>query len=493
MKKKVDLRVVAEVVVALLLGFLFCLKFSLATSPLYGLSLHAHDSAIFSIIGKYWAEGAVPYVELWDHKGPVIFFVNCIGYLLSGDNWLGLFFIQFLSVGTFTLFVYKTFRLRFNETVSWALSVIALFWLACSYEGGNMTEEYLLPFLSAAFYNLLKWIDAYEKERCDHSPWNAFLLGFILSFSFLTRLTNALGACGAMFAIGLVLLRDKRWKNLLQNVLAYVCGFLVLFLPFALYFLSKGAFQDFVFGSFTYNVSNMKATAGGLHNPYWVKYILPFSIMAVNCFGLAFVSAYMFFSNRDHRVGALVWLCATLFLSSWLFRSSLMSHYRTVALPFFPVLVLELFRLKRGFHPVLRYGLLALLAIGPVFITLRKWNSFTDYYDRPYAVEIAKDVQDDVPQEALARMAVYDDPQVYLVLGIKPVYRNFSFPGTQGRKNDRLKEDILSEYGSCQAEYILTRGETSLIQAILDASYDYVKTYPESGNYRLWKRRDIDG
>ncbi|MBQ8071875.1 MAG: hypothetical protein IJ202_13655 [Bacteroidales bacterium] len=481
---------ILSVIICLALGFLFCLKFSLSTSPAYGPSLLSHDAAIFYIIGKFWSQGVVPYLELWDHKGPMIFFVNLLGYRLTGST-LGVFIIQCFSLSVSIFFVYRIFRLRFASVSSWLFSIVSILWLACSYEGGDLTEEYLLPYLTAAFYLIAKWIDKYEQSPCDHNPWNAFLLGFVLAFSFLTRLTNALGACGAMLAIGLVLLKDQRWNNLFQNILAFIGGFLVLAVPFVVYFYSQGALNEFLFGSFIYNVSNMNATSGGFSNQYWLRNIVPFSIMAISCLGLFFVSIYMFFSNPKHRVGAFVWLLATFFLGTWLFRSSLMSHYRTVALPFFPILVLELYKLDRWFHPVLRALVLSLLVFGPIFITVRKWSSFVDYFDRPFAVELAQQVKEDVPVESLPDLIVYGDPQMYLLLDIKPIYRNFSFPGTQGTKHEKLKEDIRREYSSCKADYVLVSGDSSMIQDILDSKYDLVKEYNYRGSYKLWKNKDM--
>ena len=63
-------------------AFAGALVFSPSTSPLY--SDWGYDSAMFQTIGKYWAQGHLPYVELFDHKGPIIFFINALGYALGG-------------------------------------------------------------------------------------------------------------------------------------------------------------------------------------------------------------------------------------------------------------------------------------------------------------------------------------------------------------------------------------------------------------------------
>ncbi|MBR6001381.1 MAG: hypothetical protein IK045_00775 [Bacteroidales bacterium] len=477
---------ITAILFAVAAAVLFCLKFSLSTSPFYGPGLHTHDSAIFFLIGKYWAEGSIPYIDLWDHKGPMIFFINCLGCLIAGKH--GVFALQCVFLSAFIFFTFKTFELRFNRWTSAGLSIVSLFWLACSYEGGNLTEEYVLPLLAASVYLTVRWLDDYRRTPCGHNPWNAVLLGAILAFCFLTRLTNGLGAAGATLAIALILIKDRQWKNLLLNAAGFLGGALALILPFAVYFAAKGALDECIFGSFLFNVSNLDAAEGGVGNNYWRANIIPFSIMAVNCFGLAVLSLFVLIRDKERRADAFVWLVSSLMLGWWLFTSSLMSHYRTVAVPFFPALVIMLAGMKGRFLKASGLAVLALLIVGPVFLTLRKWSSFVDYFDRPEAVQVAEELRGDIPPEDLPTTIIYGDPQFYLLLDIKPVYHNFTYPDGQGAKSERLRDDIVKEYSSCKASHILVSGGQVLIDGILRDRYAFVKEYGADGDYKLYER-----
>ncbi len=55
------------------------------------------DQAMFSIIGDNWAHGLLPYVDTWDSKGPIIFFVNMLGHLLAPGEY-GIFILQVLNL-----------------------------------------------------------------------------------------------------------------------------------------------------------------------------------------------------------------------------------------------------------------------------------------------------------------------------------------------------------------------------------------------------------
>ena len=92
MQKKLLL---SEYVLLSLMAIFYILIFSTTTSPFWG-EPFAGDSAMFQTIGKYWAKGHLPYVSLWDSKGPIIFFINAIGYFLTDSN-LGVFFYRLLD------------------------------------------------------------------------------------------------------------------------------------------------------------------------------------------------------------------------------------------------------------------------------------------------------------------------------------------------------------------------------------------------------------
>ena len=472
----------------LAMAFLFCLKFSLTTSFLYD-GLHGADSAIFYIIGKYWAQGSIPYIDLWDHKGPVIFFINCIGYLLT-ENKTGVFILQVVSLSVFLYFVFLTFRTRFSQLVSALLTLVSLFWLACSYEGGNLTEEYLLPYLAAAFYFTVKWLDKRENTPTDHNPWQAFLLGFILGFSLLTRLTNALSACGIMLAVAILLIIEKRWGNLWRNILFYILGFTVIVAPFCIYFALHHALKEMLFGSFFFNFENIVSTTQkSAHLAFGYKNLFLFAVMSANSLVLLLLSIYSLIADKPHRISAFVWLIASIPVTLWLLSSNLSSHYRTIIVPFFPVLVISLFNSKC--INSLKYPVITLLICGPIIITGKKWTSFVDYFDDRATNQIlCAYINESSAQNSDSFVGYAINQGVYIDLNKKPCYRNFSFQETQAVKSVTLKQDIIQEFSSLKATHILVHGNDVLIQDILQSSYTPLPASTELPEYQLWVRRN---
>ena len=75
-------------------------------SPLHG--VHGHnDSAWFFMCGKAVMNGLTPYVDFTDSKGPLLWLIYGIGYLLSPRNYVGVWILSCLAyAGTF----YYNFR-----------------------------------------------------------------------------------------------------------------------------------------------------------------------------------------------------------------------------------------------------------------------------------------------------------------------------------------------------------------------------------------------
>ena len=57
------------------------------------------DASIFEYFGYAMSHGQKMYLDLFDHKGPVIFLINYIGYVLGGP--LGIKFLYLFSIAVF--------------------------------------------------------------------------------------------------------------------------------------------------------------------------------------------------------------------------------------------------------------------------------------------------------------------------------------------------------------------------------------------------------
>ena len=253
--KKIDENPALRMPLLLLASFLFMLAASVYTTPLN--PYYGFDSSVFMAFGKGIAHGMRPYLDLYDNKGPMIFYLNALGWLMGGRN--GVFALQVLFMtGTFEL-IWRLARLYASPAGAlWSLLVFAV--LYCGTVGeGNMTEEWSLCFALLPVWMGLRYM-ASDRPLADHPLWYSLVYGLCLGVQLMFRVTNAAMNCGMLLAFAVLLVREKSFAALLKNMAAVLLGAAAVLVPFVVYFRAIGAYDDFVYASLLHN---FRYAAGG--------------------------------------------------------------------------------------------------------------------------------------------------------------------------------------------------------------------------------------
>ncbi len=460
-------------------ALLFCLLFSMSTSPLYTDSIGT-DSGIFMTIGKYWTTGVVPYVGLWDQKGPCIFAINALGWRLTG-NWYGLFAIQVLCLFLTLLAVYRTFRASFSGKRSLLLTLLCVGILRLVYVG-NSTEEYLLPLLCLSFERILLYVRRYRPESPEHRPADAFLYGVTFSFCLLTRLTNALGLCGAVLAVAIALAVNRRWINLLENMAAFLLGAAALCLPFVVYFRQKDALSDLLYGTLLYNFEYLRKTHLSISGPIHAgTLILRFGIsLLLPVLGLSELGR-----GKEYRLRGWTWICAGIPLTVWLFTGNGYEHYGMVAFPFYALCVVEAKEsgagrqgtaVQKGLR-VLLCGFLCACLAGSALLTAKAVSRWPDLSVEKREETITQILAAIPPEERDSFVAYNVVPSIYIQQDIRPCYRFFALQDKQADISPSMRQALRETFSEGDARWILFRGipGRSCIADILRQRYTCVE------------------
>ena len=251
-------------------ALLFLLVFSWSTSPLY-LS-YGNDSVFFQTIGLGVLQGKVPYVDLFDHKGPVPFFMNALGYLVgsvSSDpsfGRTGLFILQLISMGV-TLLLLQSLASLFtdNRRKSFLATGLALIPMMDFIIEGNQVEEWLLPYVAGA----LLIVAGFVRDGSSKMPlWKALLLGVCFAVCFYTRPNDGVMWVGGLcFGLVLLCIRGRNWRTLFSCTGAALGGFAAVSAPIFLYFGRRGAIDAMMEGMIWHNLryaSDGAFTWGGI-------------------------------------------------------------------------------------------------------------------------------------------------------------------------------------------------------------------------------------
>lgn len=286
---------------AIAIIFLYLISFS--TSSLYPYS--GYDSAYFQLLGKAIISGKLLYVDIFDHKGPFIFFINAIGIGLAGVK--GIFLLQTINLTLIQVLIYKISRLfRLSNKSFIILLSSSLIFLSATFDDGNMTEEYSLVPILLCLYLSLKY--AFSSENA-HPLKYAFIYGCNIAFLFLMRMTNSATICGIVLAIFIVLLIKKEWSNLIKNIIVFIFGFGLIFGATSLYFVLYNAFDDFIYGTFTFNMMYAKTFMGGIQGSP-IKEFVKATLRYIPLFLAIAMSVFHYINTRNIKLALIVFTCS---------------------------------------------------------------------------------------------------------------------------------------------------------------------------------------
>ena len=121
------------------------------------------DSNSYFTMGKMMMNGGVIYRDLFDQKGPLLYFIYGLGYLLSHTSFSGVFLIEIISFTIFLLAVYKIANLYLNHKFSmFILPLTAFPYLSQKVSIGEVVQKnFVFLFLPGVFIflsNILKKI-----------------------------------------------------------------------------------------------------------------------------------------------------------------------------------------------------------------------------------------------------------------------------------------------------------------------------------------------
>jgi hypothetical protein len=318
-------------------SFVFLLFYSYSTSPLH--IIPGFDSEIFQIIGRGWLIGKIPYRDLFDHKGPYLFLFNAIG-LSFGKA--GLFLLQTMML-TINLFIISKISSLFTNKIN-SIFVMCFFLLLFSglIENGNQCEEWELLFLLLPIYLSIK----HFLTQKSHPLLYSFCYGACFGVVSFIRLNDA--SIIASICLGLIVktAKEKKYKEILYNLLIFILGILVSVLPFCIYFYLNDSFFDMIYATFTHNLiySNKSLQVT------FTSILDRLSILGVPI-ALSFKAIRDFDKNSGNSLSYI--LILSLLILFFSVGSDNLPHYFIVVLPLFCVICSILFAQNKPFAIIL--------------------------------------------------------------------------------------------------------------------------------------------
>lgn len=225
------------------------------------------DSSVFKYIGWSMTKGKVPYLELFDHKGILLYFINYIGTFLSPIH--GIWFIEFIFMFVSVLFTYKLARKFCKKSISLLIMLISFVPMYHYFDKGNFTEEYALPFQMISlniFFDFFLHPNRYfgykKKDsfiKLDFKWFNIPICICGICFACVLFLRANMISIWCIFCIMVLIycIAKKKYQELIKFIISFISGIFIIALPILIYIVQHGALQSFIND---YLIFNMKYT-----------------------------------------------------------------------------------------------------------------------------------------------------------------------------------------------------------------------------------------
>ena len=228
--------------------FLLILSTALVTlfstcSPIYPINPW-DDANVFMTIGKNMLHGMMPYRDLFDLKGILLFIMHEWAAFFFPYSFHGIYIIQILCFFGFMIYSYKIMCLfcKTGITLPFTCLIALLIITSDFYNYGDSVEEFSLPILSYSMYHFL----LYVRDRKAPS-WNTgIIIGIGVGIILWMKYSILTFYFGALLAILYLAYKRAELRIVNKTVMWIICGILIVTVPVIAYTIYHNILAEFM-------------------------------------------------------------------------------------------------------------------------------------------------------------------------------------------------------------------------------------------------------
>ena len=287
-----------------------------------------HDESLYLIIADQILQGIPPYVEIWDHKPPGIYFLFALGLTLFGNSILAIRLLTLIAV-TITCYLLYLISLSIFTQSGQRIGLLAgSFYAVFSLTNGGLaanTEVFFIPLVVGSFY-------LFFRSSPNISAWTWVLIGFLIGLAAQIKYLVVFDFLALVFFA--ILQRCKVYSTL-RNLLLLSLGSSIVFITVAFYFWQQGIFSEYISATLLANATYIQTdnlTLSGIIDPL-ITQILRYFLFWV-CLLFCITEARLYYQKTDYSFALfhlMIWLVCIIpapFISQRLY-----DHYFLQLLP----------------------------------------------------------------------------------------------------------------------------------------------------------------
>lgn len=432
------------------------------------------DSGIFYTIGNSINNGLLPYRDLFDHKGPLLFYIYALGTLIIEGKG-GVFLLQSFSLALSLTFIYKLCLLFLPSKASIYTLILVLCILPGCIGEGALSEEWSLPFSLIPLYFATR--EFVKRGSISNYCW--YLLGVCFGIHAMIRLNNSAIVCGIVAFFILRFLYKLQIRELITSICLFILGCATIIFPICLFYYAQGAVSDLWHGTFMHNFDRALYGASTKTDLFWLEW-------STKTFSTPIILGIGYTLVRQKQLALdLFLLFSTIALVSMLslIPGSGFPHYYTTNIPCIVIAfilclqwahrkITKLFSILFLIVPYLKASLL-LVACGLICIFFPGHPT-----EKQLQLESAEEFKKIVTEEHMNDVLVLDSfADMYLYMGATPAFKYFILQSTHAQISPEITEELNKLFTSNDAPQfvILRQRPEGKNKEINDIAYTEVK------------------
>lgn len=413
--------------------------------------------------------GAVLYRDVFDHKGPFIFFIYALAQSILDLNW-GIFLIDVIIFNIAFWLQFKTMQLHNNKMTA----ILFLFELIFFIRLYRIIIPESIAFMAISYTTYWILSKQYQKPKISQLIICGILTGVVFWIKF--------SLCVFMFAIYLFFI----FKNFSPKHVYYpLMGFLIPTTIVAIYFISNNAMADLFFSYFAINL--------GYHSSFSPS--INFYILVCGTLALFIYSIF----KKHAELTAVITAYMSLIIVSFIMTGKNFSNYY---LPFMGVI--SLFPLTQLNGKVISKLKSVIIAFLIIILCVSLLN---------HSVQIENSARNCMNHVEMFENVEHDDSIMLLYSGETAIighlksynYKYFFTPSLQYEQHPKMWDKIYCDISNSNIEYLVTicidneikhnvfydESEKTLeyIQNINQEIYKNYYPHKTYSNYVLWHKK----
>ena len=215
------------------------------SSFLYVFNLWDDVNSYFTV-GKCIFRGFVPYRDLFDQKGIMLYFIYGLSSLISPTTFRGVLLMEMIAAFFSLWAIHSIYALFLKSSfMPYIMTPItgAIIYSAENFYWGGSAEEFLFPFIMWGLYISVRYFRTEFPKPMDYKTVLAggLLAGCVLNIKF-----NSLGFFFAFMMMVFIadIVGKREVKKAFLSCLVFLLGMLIATLPWIIYFGVNGAIYD---------------------------------------------------------------------------------------------------------------------------------------------------------------------------------------------------------------------------------------------------------